>query len=168
MSWCPKTGEEVMPVPRFIQPLLRSSVPRNRWASRERRSTGAVVAVGSAAAVRRRVRRCRPRRRTVHRPVTRGCRPDDAPPRLHSMSDTKRWSVRMNDRLLRRREVEELTGLSRASIYRLKRDGRFPSPVRVSDTAVRWKASDITIWIHSRPVATSELGSSSAAAESPG
>ena len=74
----------------------------------------------------------------------------------------------MNDRLLRRREVEELTGLSRASIYRLKRDGRFPAPVRVSDTAVRWKASDITIWIHSRPVATSELGSSCAAAESPG
>ena len=74
----------------------------------------------------------------------------------------------MNDRLLRRREVEELTGLSRASIYRLKRDGRFPAPVRVSDTAVRWKASDITIWIQSRPVATSELGSSSADAESPG
>ena len=74
----------------------------------------------------------------------------------------------MDDRLLRRREVEELTGLSRASIYRLKRDGRFPSPVKVSDTAVRWKASDITIWIESRPVATSELGSSSADCESPG
>ena len=50
----------------------------------------------------------------------------------------------MNDRLLRRREVEELTGLSRASIYRLMRSGRFPLPVRVSATAVRWKASDIT------------------------
>ena len=74
----------------------------------------------------------------------------------------------MNDRLLRRREVEELTGLSRASIYRLIRDGRFPAPVRVSDAAVRWKASDITIWIQSRPVATSELGSSSADCESPG
>ena len=42
----------------------------------------------------------------------------------------------MNDRLLRRREVEELTGLSRASIYRLMRRGRFPRPVRVSATAV--------------------------------
>ena len=74
--------------------------------------------------------------------------------------------MKVNDRLLRRREVEELTGLSRASIYRLMRSGRFPLPVRVSATAVRWKASDITVWIQSRPVATSELGSSPAAWES--
>ena len=74
----------------------------------------------------------------------------------------------MNDRLLRRREVEELTGLSRASIYRMMGSGRFPRPVRVSATAVRWKESDITVWIQSRPVATSELGSTTAAWESPG
>ena len=74
----------------------------------------------------------------------------------------------MNDRLLRRREVEELTGLSRASIYRLMRSGRIPLPVRVSATAVRWKASDITAWIQSRPVATNELGSTTPARESPG
>ena len=75
--------------------------------------------------------------------------------------------MRMNDRLLRRREVEELTGLSRASIYRLMRRGRFPLPVRVSATAVRWKASDITVWIQSRPVATSELNSTTAVWKSP-
>ena len=74
----------------------------------------------------------------------------------------------MNDRLLRRREVEELTGLSRASIYRLMRSGRFPLPVRVSATAVRWKASDITIRIESRPVAESELGTTNAPWELPG
>ena len=75
--------------------------------------------------------------------------------------------MRMNDRLLRRREVEGLTGLSRASIYRLMRRGRFPLPVRVSARAVRWKASDITIWIESRPVAESELGTTNAPWESP-
>lgn len=69
----------------------------------------------------------------------------------------------MEERLLRRRQVEELTGLSRASIYRLMGSGRFPQPVRVSDTAVRWKLSDITIWMESRPVATSELGATNAA-----
>ena len=63
----------------------------------------------------------------------------------------------MNERLLRRREVEELTGLSRASIYRLMRRGRFPLAVRVSATAVRWKASDITTWIESRPVVGCQL-----------
>ena len=74
----------------------------------------------------------------------------------------------MKDRLLRRREVEELTGLSRASIYRLMRDGRFPLPVKVSATAVRWKASDITVWIQSRPIATSEIGSTNPSWEFPG
>ena len=73
----------------------------------------------------------------------------------------------MNDRLLRRREVEQLTGLSRASIYRLMRDQRFPQAVRVSATAVRWKASDITTWIESRPIAESELGTSRARSRSP-
>ena len=65
----------------------------------------------------------------------------------------------MNEKLLRRREVEELTGLSRASVYRLISEGEFPRPVRVSATGVRWKASDIAAWIQSRPVSTTELGS---------
>ena len=68
----------------------------------------------------------------------------------------------MKDRLLRRPEVEKLTGLSRASIYRLMRSGRFPASVKVSDTAVRWRASDIAAWIESRPLAASELGSDTA------
>ena len=63
----------------------------------------------------------------------------------------------MEERLLRRREVEELTGLSRASIYRLMGSEEFPRPVRVSATAVRWKASDITKWIESRPVVGCQL-----------
>ena len=65
----------------------------------------------------------------------------------------------MNQRLLRRQEVEELTGLSRASIYRLISEGEFPRPVRVSATGVRWRSSDISAWIQSRPLSTSELGS---------
>ena len=50
----------------------------------------------------------------------------------------------MHDRLLRRREVEEITGLSRSSIYRLMADGEFPRPVKVGSAAVRWRASDTT------------------------
>ena len=37
----------------------------------------------------------------------------------------------MCDRLLRRREVEDMTGLSRSSIYRLMKLGLFPRPVKV-------------------------------------
>ena len=63
----------------------------------------------------------------------------------------------MHDRLLRRRHVEEITGMSRSSIYRLMQDGEFPRPVKVGPAAVRWRASDITAWVESRPVATGEL-----------
>ena len=68
----------------------------------------------------------------------------------------------MHDRLLRRRDVEGITGMSRASIYRLMQKGDFPRPVKVGSTAVRWKENDIAAWIESRPVAMSELGSNAA------
>ena len=57
----------------------------------------------------------------------------------------------MHDRLLRRQQVEEIAGIKRSSIYRLMDDGEFPRPVKVGPAAVRWKASDITAWLDSRP-----------------
>ena len=63
----------------------------------------------------------------------------------------------MHDRLLRRRQVEEITGLSRSSIYRLMQDGEFPRPVKVGPAAVRWRSSDIKVWLESRPVAKGEF-----------
>ena len=65
---------------------------------------------------------------------------------------------KMGDRLLRRQEVERITGLSRSSVYRLMQDGDFPRPVRVGPAAVRWSESDIATWMESRPIAESELG----------
>ena len=59
----------------------------------------------------------------------------------------------IGERFLRRRQVEEITGLSRSSIYRLIEDGEFPRPVRVSLNAVRWRLSAIADWMHSRPLA---------------
>ena len=64
----------------------------------------------------------------------------------------------MEDRLLRRRRVEEVTGMSRSSIYRLMQNGEFPRPVRVGPAAVRWRASDIAIWLESLSVAGNEIG----------
>ena len=74
----------------------------------------------------------------------------------------------MIDKLLRRRQVEEVTGLSRSSIYRLMRNGEFPVPVRVGPAAVRWKASDISAWLESRPLATGEFESTNSTWTSPG
>ena len=59
-------------------------------------------------------------------------------------------------RLLPRREVESMTGLSRTSIYRLMRLGRFPEPVRVGPKAVRWNEEELVSWLTSRPKATGQ------------
>ena len=57
----------------------------------------------------------------------------------------------MEDRLIRRQEVEEMTGLSRSTIYRHKKEGMFPEPVRIGPRAVRWRHSDIIAQIESKP-----------------
>ena len=56
----------------------------------------------------------------------------------------------MADRHLPHRDVEEITGLSRTSIYRLMDRGEFPRPVRVTQKAVRWPESVVTAWLAER------------------
>ena len=63
----------------------------------------------------------------------------------------------MQDRLLRRRQVEDITGMSRSTIYKMMQSGEFPRPVRIGPAAVRWRTSDITAWMESRPVARGEF-----------
>ena len=62
----------------------------------------------------------------------------------------------MASTLLRRIEVEERCRLSKASIYREMRAGRFPEPVKVGPQGVRWKQDEIDEWIASRPRASGE------------
>lgn len=56
------------------------------------------------------------------------------------------------DRILRRAEVELITGLSRSSIYRHIHAGKFPPPVELGSNAVGWRESVIQRWCGSRPV----------------
>lgn len=51
----------------------------------------------------------------------------------------------------RRRAVEEITGLSRSTIYDLMSKGLFPRPVKLTGKAVAWPESSITDWLNSRP-----------------
>ena len=55
------------------------------------------------------------------------------------------------DRHLRRNAVEELTGLSRSTIYDLMAKGAFPRPVRLTGKAVAWPESAIAEWLAQRP-----------------
>ena len=56
----------------------------------------------------------------------------------------------MQDRFLRRPEVENLTGLSRSTIYSMISNGEFPKPVRIGRRAVAWRESVIQSWIAER------------------
>jgi prophage regulatory protein len=50
------------------------------------------------------------------------------------------------DYLLPRKTVEKLSGLSRATIYRLIKSGKFPRPLSIGTGSVRWRQSDIISW----------------------
>lgn len=56
-----------------------------------------------------------------------------------------------SDPLLRRKEVERQTGLSRATIYRQMAAGTFPQPRRIGVQAVAWFASEIEAWKRRQP-----------------
>lgn len=53
----------------------------------------------------------------------------------------------MVEQLLKRRHVEEVTGFSRTTIYRLMAEGRFPRPLRTGENSVRWRQSDVQKWM---------------------
>ncbi len=50
------------------------------------------------------------------------------------------------DYLIPRKTVEKMSGLSRATIYRLIKSGKFPRPFSIGTGAVRWRQSDVIAW----------------------
>ncbi len=59
----------------------------------------------------------------------------------------------MDSKLLTQKQVSILVGLSRTTLWRLERAGRFPCRRQVSTKAVRWNQAEIFDWIESRPLA---------------
>ena len=70
----------------------------------------------------------------------------------------------MRDRLLKRPEVEEITGLSRAGIYARIKVSTFPLPVRLGPNSVAWRESEVQEWIGDLQKATELRGNKSRAA----
>lgn len=52
--------------------------------------------------------------------------------------------------LIRIPEVSTLTGLSKSSVYRLLRDGEFPTQVRLSEMSRAWVRAEILEWVADR------------------
>ena len=51
------------------------------------------------------------------------------------------------NRLLRRPEVQELTGLCTSAIYAGMKRGTFPRPVQIGPRAVGWRSQDIAAFL---------------------
>lgn len=60
----------------------------------------------------------------------------------------------MAERHYRRPAVEEITGLSRSTIYDKMSRGEFPRPVKLSDRIVAWPESRIDAWLSERARST--------------
>ena len=54
------------------------------------------------------------------------------------------------DKYLRIKQVAELTGLSRATIYNMEKAGTFPEKTHLGKRAVAWRESVIAAWMESR------------------
>lgn len=56
----------------------------------------------------------------------------------------------MTDRILSPRDVVIMLGISEVTIWRMRKRGEFPEPLRVSPRRVGWRESDIRAWLDSR------------------
>ncbi len=56
----------------------------------------------------------------------------------------------MTKKLIRRNEVERVTGLKRSSIYLKIKEGDFPKPIKLGMRAVAWLEADVMQWIESK------------------
>lgn len=53
-------------------------------------------------------------------------------------------------RIIRRKVVEDKTGLSRSSIYLFISKGKFPAPISLGEKAVGWVESEVDSWVNQR------------------
>lgn len=60
-------------------------------------------------------------------------------------------------RYIRQPGVLAMTGLTRASLYKLIREGTFPKPYALGPRTTAWKAGEVIAWMSSRPLSTARF-----------
>jgi prophage regulatory protein len=53
--------------------------------------------------------------------------------------------------LITGKQIGALFGLSRTSIYRMTRDGRFPAPCDIGNGKIRWREDEVRDWLRKLP-----------------
>ena len=68
------------------------------------------------------------------------------------LKDITKNTVELPTIFLRRKAVEQITGLSKSSLYQQIKLGEFPAPVPLTKTgmAVAWLNTEVNIWMQSR------------------
>jgi len=54
-------------------------------------------------------------------------------------------------RLIRKPELEKITGLSHSTIWRLEKAGRFPQRIKLPVNAVAWRLDEVEKWMLQQP-----------------
>ena len=54
-------------------------------------------------------------------------------------------------KIIRLQQVCKVTGLSRTTLWRLERHGRFPRRIRLSRNSVGWDQAEVARWLAARP-----------------
>lgn len=66
-------------------------------------------------------------------------------------NDNRPGPTEWDDGIMRLKEVLPVVGLSRSTIYRLKKEGKFPKPCPLTGRgAIGWYRSDIRTWLADR------------------
>lgn len=65
-------------------------------------------------------------------------------------SNAPPYAQQIQTALIRRREVEKLTALSRSRIYDLMKQDSFPKPVQLGAMSVAWLEIEVREWIANR------------------
>ena len=63
-----------------------------------------------------------------------------------------------NFKIIRRPEVEAITGLSRSSIYAKMENGAFPKAIKLGERSVGWLEHEVQEWLKNRISATRQGG----------
>lgn len=56
----------------------------------------------------------------------------------------------LDERLLRLKEVKNITGLSTSGIYKLINEGKFPTQLKITEKSVAWSYQEMCEWIESK------------------
>ena len=74
---------------------------------------------------------------------------------LENVTGKRIPAVNANDlpeRIIRAKEVGELTGLSRTTLWRMEKSGKFPNRVSLGVGSVGWRFSEVGEWVKKRNI----------------